>query len=324
MSSQEQDPNEQKISTFKRLKLWMIYLVISFVVMAASIESKADTGDSNNEYDSDKRGANRKWCIAASAVTFATTIIILGVHFLSNFPIIGGKVEGLSIFVSVVFWVVIVVVASEPNTGVAIDAVTGSVTNGNIYYFSWGGFLTSIVLFFSYLKDTINVYVSNELAASRFKWWATLLASSIVVIGSSASKFDRECTASDKNTTLCSRTILGLVLGIVGTLLSLAFVAMTISGGRVSFMVESGAGLLLFILNAFGVAFITSDKGPGAPLGNLYYFSWLSFILSFFVLSGCYEDYQTAKNTTEDEEIGDQNLDINAAENELEMQKEET
>ena len=57
------------------------------------------------------------------------------------------------------------------------------------------------------------------------------------------------------------------------------------------FTLEAFLSLTLFIINAFGVAYVTSSYGPGAPLGNIYYFSWISFIATFYLCSSCYEDY---------------------------------
>ena len=45
----------------------------------------------------------------------------------------------------------------------------------------------------------------------------------------------------------------------------------------------------------FAVAYLTSEEGPGAPLGNLYYSTWLSFGIVFFVATSCFEEYQAAK-----------------------------
>jgi len=246
--------------------------------------------------------ANLDWTIACSIITFCLTLIILLIHFLTPFPIIGGKLEGFSIVLSLVCWCALVIVVSKPGDGVAINSSDGSVSNGNIYYFSWAGFLTSSVLLISFLQHAVNVYVPNELATSRFKYWATLLASSVVVLGSSADFFGRICDGSG-GTNYCNRCILGIIVGCFGTLFSLIVVTMNIVMGQVPFMLECGFSFFMAVLNAFGVSFLTSDKGPGAPLGNLYYFSWLSFVLVFVILYGCWEDYKMAQERLEGDEL---------------------
>ena len=47
---------------------------------------------------------------------------------------------------------------------------------------------------------------------------------------------------------------------------------------------------------AFGTAYITSEQGPGSPLGNLYYFTWGCFLSSFLLCSSLYDDYNAAKS----------------------------
>jgi hypothetical protein len=75
------------------------------------------------------------------------------------------------------------------------------------------------------------------------------------------------------------------------------------------FVVEGALALLLCIMNGFGVAFITSAKGPGSPIGNLYYFTWLSFLCSFMLVASCYDDYSSVgtpdETTDEDKANGD-------------------
>lgn len=43
------------------------------------------------------------------------------------------------------------------------------------------------------------------------------------------------------------------------------------------------------------MAYLTSEEGPGAPLGNLYYSSWIAFCLYFYVAASCLEEIQAAR-----------------------------
>ena len=54
---------------------------------------------------------------------------------------------------------------------------------------------------------------------------------------------------------------------------------------------------------AIGIGYITSELGPGAPIGNIYHFSWFSFLLTFLLGSSCYEDYQAAKAIVEESQL---------------------
>ena len=40
-----------------------------------------------------------------------------------------------------------------------------------------------------------------------------------------------------------------------------------------------------------------TQRGPGAELGNLYYFTWASFLTSFMVLASLVGDYNAASSS---------------------------
>ena len=115
------------------------------------------------------------------------------------------------------------------------------------------------------------------------------MACQLVVMGASANIFDKDC--SDASTAYCRRTKFGISLGAIGTAFALIVVAMKMLTSIAPFVVEGVLALILCIMNGFGVAFLTSAQGPGSPIGNLYYFSWLSWLCSFMLLASVYDDY---------------------------------
>ena len=94
----------------------------------------------------------------------------------------------------------------------------------------------------------------------------------------------------------CKRTKLGIGLGAAGAFFALVVVAMKIFTRKAPFLLEAVLGFIMLISFAFGTAYITSEAGPGSPLGNLYYFTWISFLSAFLLCSSCFEDYQSAKS----------------------------
>lgn len=286
-----------------RLRFWSFYLIISFIVAISSITSS----NSNTS-----KTSNRNWAIACSIITFFLSLSILGTHFLTNFPLLGGKIEGLSLLMTLLCWCALVITVSQPGVGLAISAKDDSVINGNIYYFSWAGFLVCSILSGSYLQHAVGVYVPNEIKDTRFRYWCGLLASSIVVLGTSVDFLTRQCNGAG-GSAYCNRCILGVTFGALGTIASLGLSLCNILLSRVPFMVESLVSVFIFALNALLVAFITSETGPGVALGNLYYFSWISFVLSLLIASGIWEDYKRAENGDEEINYGEsdkQDLDL--------------
>lgn len=46
----------------------------------------------------------------------------------------------------------------------------------------------------------------------------------------------------------------------------------------------------LTIILAYNAIFVTAVEGPGSKVGNLYYSSWISFVMSMLIMLGCVED----------------------------------
>jgi hypothetical protein len=253
--------------------------------------------------------------IACSAVTFSVTAIITILHLLPNFShyIVNTKIEGVITIILAVFWAATVSIVSNANSGLAVDnGADNTVVNGNLYYFSWAGFVTSILLVVAYLRGVFGVDVAGEIRnrSSRLTLWAGMLACALVVMGSSANVFDKDCTPQVQTDAFCKRTKFAISVGAISTVFALAVVGVKMMTTAAPFMMEAGMSVFLAIMNGFGVAFITSAKGPGSPIGNLYYFTWLSFLCSFMLVASCYEDYNKTTNTAEDQNGDEHDLEM--------------
>jgi hypothetical protein len=208
--------------------------------------------------------------------------------------VVGTRIEGVIILVLTAFWAATVSIVSDTRNGLAVDAQTGSVTNGNLYYFSWAGFVCSVMLIVSYLRGVFGVDLAGEIKnrSARLTQWSALLAAQLIVLGASANIFDSDCSPLANTEAFCRRTTFGIAVGAIGTAFSLAVVAMKIATSSASFMGEAIVAAILTILNGFAVGYITSTAGPGSALGNLYYFSWISLIVSAMLVASCFETYR--------------------------------
>lgn len=167
-----------------------------------------------------------------------------------------------------------------------------------MYYFSWAGFVTAVIILVSFLRDVLGFDLSTEVRnrAARLQWWAALLAVSIVVTGSSSQVITRDCqfdSAGNFSDAYCRKTRLAIAAGALGTIFSLLTIAAkviqyTATESMTPFLVEIGSAIFLTILSIFNVAFATSADAPGSGIGNLYYFSWAMFLVSTAIASECY------------------------------------
>ena len=257
--------------------------------------------------------------MVCSAITFTVTVIIVILHLSPIFShfIVNTKVEGVVCVILAAFWAATVSIVSNAKTGLAVDTQAGAsntVVNGNLYYFSWAGFVTSILLVVAYLRGVFGVDIAGEIKnrSARLTIWGGMLACALVVMGSSANVFDKDCSPPQIETnTFCKRAKLGISLGAISTVFALVVVGMKMATSVAPFILEAVLSFLLCVMNAFGVAFLTSPKGPGSPIGNLYYFTWLSFLCSFMLCASCYEDYSSVSSTVENtNEEGQKDIDV--------------
>uniref|UniRef100_A0A7S2E8M7 Uncharacterized protein n=1 Tax=Trieres chinensis TaxID=1514140 RepID=A0A7S2E8M7_TRICV len=287
-----------------RFTTWLCFMVFSLITMSSALEVV------ERYSETDMAMKNQRYAVASSISSFVINGIVVMMHLTpkTSSYIVATKLEGAVCLFLMGFNTATVAVASDPNNGLAVKS-DGAVMNGNLYYFSWAGFVTSVVMSVSYLRSVYHLDVAGEMRnrSARLTLWAALLASSLIVMGSAANVYDAECNVYEPERTekYCNRTAFAVTIGALGTMASLVVVGLKIATSRAPFVLEMTLSVSLFVLDAFGVAYVTSGYGPGAPLGNLYYFSWGAFISAFFLSSSCYESYVGARKhmMMEEEEL---------------------
>jgi len=274
-----------------RLKLWSMKSLFSFIVLI-----NVGTVDREDNEDNFSK-SSKAWGIALSIICFISTLAMIGLHFhqLGAF-FLSTKAEGFTILVHILFTTILVGIVSG-SSGLGMDE-NNAVHLGNAYYFSWAAFGVAIALFSNFVNSYLHLDIIQELRerSTSFLYWIALLTSTLVVLGSSSDIYNRNCDVDDKPQPYCNRTIYGIVIGLAGTLFSLLIVAMKVSRGASPFLLEVGSVALLALLFVIGVGLITDVEGPGAPLGNLYYFTWISFGLVLWLSKTLWDDYNTASD----------------------------
>jgi len=217
--------------------------------------------------------------------------------------IIGSKPEAVIPLILSTFWIAMVCVVTGPSGGLAIDN-DGAVYAGNLFYFTWGGFFMSVYIFASVIEELYAIDIAHEMnsRSTSFMYWVGLLVTSIIIMSVCGDIYNRQCDVNDKDEAFCTRCALGVASGTIGTLFSLVVVSLKLTVGVAPFLLETGFCLVLILLFIFEVGYITDDEAPGAPLGNLYYFSWASLAMALLVGKACYDDFLTAQNEIEEPE----------------------
>lgn len=226
--------------------------------------------------------------------------------------VIGTPFEGVLAMLLVIFWGCTVGVINKSDDD-QMFANAASVRNANLYYFSWACFVSATVLMVNYARHAYGLDMVAEVRnrGSRLSAWAALIATSLIVMGSSARILNSNCPLASDNAqaavaaieskesffvseSYCPRTKFGVAVGCLGVFTACTIVGCKLLLPAVPFSLEFRVSLVTALVNAFGVAYITSNAGPGSYIGNLYYFTWMSFLLSVYLLIECFHEMRAA------------------------------
>ena len=244
-------------------------------------------------------------------VSFAIAlgVVVLHLNPIGTIFFVGTKLEGIVIMTMIGLWAALVVTISDSHNGLAVDE-NGAVAFGNLYYFGWAGFGCGVALGLNFLRTVYYLDVTEEMnvRADRLNLWVSNLVVGLVMIASAANVFDYVCNGDTLGTKFCNRSLLALLVGMTGAAVSIVVVGMKIANSwETSFGVEFGFSTFLFLVNSFSLSLVTSEDGPGAKLGNLYYFSWLSLLLPFFLMFSCYQSLSAGSEGSHDGMSSSQN-----------------
>ena len=244
-------------------------------------------------------------------------VVILHTKPLLSSIILGTKIEGVIIVILITFWTALVAIVSDTRHGLATDS-TGSISNGNLYYFSWAGLATGVSLLTSYMRSTFGFDMGGELRsrAERLQQWVWAGMLGLIQMGSSARLFDNHCGSQSGlgesemgSIMFCRRSQLGIVLGIFTAIFSTVIVGFKLGVSRSSklpwlFTSELVLSGVIAGSQAVGVGFLTGQEGPAAPLNNLYYSTWGSLAFGLLLVGSCVENWGTAKGALRDGDEG--------------------
>jgi hypothetical protein len=171
----------------------------------------------------------------------------------------------------------------NPENVIAVNQ-NGAIRNANLYFFSWGAFFTAL---FAFVHIMQNVYKVGAGGTKNTKFtsgpWVFLIATSLIAMSSAARIFkSRDCQDLGDDSQ-CRRLKYAFSLGAISGILSFIWL---LWGARFHMMVDTCLSLLMLVLWCFAVAYTTfGDDAPAYDLGNLYFSSWISFVISCKVTS---------------------------------------
>jgi len=179
----------------------------------------------------------------------------------------------------------------------------------NYYIGTWLAFATCIYLSGSLAQDSTGVDVTQT--PPKTARWYGLTASSLVVLGSSVRVFlTSDCGDEIPNSATeeyCRRSKFAISMGVFGFFLAAAMTCLTRKG--LTLVAETAATTVQMILWCFGVGYITFGTSPGSTIGNLFFGTWISFVLTIFLFGQCFREYVAGRENAAAQQNGDNDDD---------------
>jgi hypothetical protein len=198
----------------------------------------------------------------------------------------------------------------NPNNRIAVatpkDTNVGSVViNANLYFFSWAALCCTIYLSGSLIQDTMNVLLTH-VAAKAARWYG-LVASTLVVLGSAVRTFRaascKDPSLDDDDTTTgeyCRRAKFAISLGAIGFITATIMTYLVQQKKQLTTISDICINTTFILFWCFGVSYITFGASPGSTIGNLYFSTWISFVIAVFSFAVSFREFVTARQQTYD------------------------
>lgn len=265
-----------------RFPAWFALSVFSIVCLVAS----------TSEVSSESRGSEERWTITVAAISMCVSMAATCAYLFVRQLIMGSPlVEGVMTLVLLTFWGIGLPVIMGPDNAIAVAG--SQVVNANLYFFTWVSFTVCILLTLSLLQETMGVDARQ--ADGKQARWFFLFASSLVVMGSATRIFVSSVSACDSDlysgSKFCKRSKFAISLGVISCMAALAM-TLSIFKHMSAAIVELGVSSVLLILWTFGVGFITfgGSSSPGTSIGNLYFSTWISFIITVMIFGKSFQE----------------------------------
>jgi hypothetical protein len=194
------------------------------------------------------------------------------------------------------FWAAGLPTIMNPDNRIAVvppkeNNIPPVIINANLYFFSWLAFGSTVFLSGSMVQEMIGIDVRATASAHpKASRWYGLMATSLVVMGAAVRTFQAsECKELGDNA-FCRRTKLAVSIGVIGFFLSILMTFLA-TRNMLGLSVETSVTCLQLIFWVFAVSYITFGTSPGSTIGNLYFSTWISFILTVVLFANNFREY---------------------------------
>lgn len=246
---------------------WFTSAAFATIALVALLQ---EIGDVNNQWK------KIKWSVAG--ISIALSLAILGVlaSMSLRHKFVGTHLEGALALMTVGIWAAVLPALMNPEGGVATGGRYGEVLNPNLYFFSWGATIMSLLALASFIRKKFSRSPSRKF---MFSSWAALILTSFVTM-MAATRVFQNLGCKNVGSAVCNRTKFAIILG--GASGFIALIWLCICAYVTIKMLDTLMACLFLAAWCVGITYITfgGDKAPARGLSNLYFFTWGSFALS--------------------------------------------
>ena len=295
-----------------RFPAWMTLGIFSAICLAAV----------NSKVEADERDGNEKWVLACTILSMLVGLAGFAGYLVARSLFVGQAPEmGLvrtnmmmdrtlwrtsnthihtsavhtQTVAAIALWAAGLPVIMDPDNGIAVRNIT--VLNANLYFFSWLALGSVVFISGSLAQEQLGVNVM-EIPPHAVRWYG-LSASSLVVLGAAVRVFlavpCNDTIDAIESGAFCKRTRLAISLGVLSTVAGFGMTYATTTK-RLSIAAETAVTAVLLVMWCFGVGYTTFGESPGSQIGNLYFSSWISFLLSVFLFGHNFREFVSARS----------------------------
>jgi hypothetical protein len=283
------DDNEQKESStantvsMNRHTAWWALTVFSAICVASQFSALSDKKDAGGTVTRDD-----KWTGSVMIVSMCLGFLACLASTYLTERFVGQWSESVTSTVLLALWAAAMPSIMDPDNFQAVDE-RGEIFNANLYFFSWASLVAVIWIFCN--DTTISKYLKrgdDSGTPPNMTKWYMFVAASVVVMTSSIRLYkadNNQCNDGDSSS-FCQRVKYALSLGAIGVVFGIVEILLS-NMGMLSTYPEAGLTFVLFALFVVGIAVITfgGQKGPATNIGNLYFSTWIGFVLAMFLVS---------------------------------------
>jgi hypothetical protein len=271
-----------------RLSKWLAVVAFSTIALVSLLGEMGSVPAQSRQ---------SQWAVGA----ISSIVGLSGIAFIVNVLAkekFAGKLSELGMAVMVFgLWAAVMPAIMRPSSNLAVNDSFG-IYNANLYFFSWAGIISSLILLNTCVRQTYNPGPDKNSIYQSGMWVGLCLSSFVVLIN--ASREFRSTTCNSSQVRLCRRLKFAIAIGCFTAAVS---IFMTVAGKCVPGIVDASMALVLLITWILGFIFITfgGSNAPAEVIGNLYFSTWTCFILTIFLTAAGWNLLFGKKNETNQE-----------------------